>query len=287
MAGACALHAMQQQPSLYLFNTTNQSVTVQVTNPDANKTVSQLLNGGKGMFAYAPATIEAIMINGSMAPGYANLRSNTIYNKLVRQATEQKKNLCVDIKNIHPLMLSDVYLCSKSVSLERSAELTSVTATVQQPRMPRVLLKNNNLLWGTITDIRVSQGKNTLQTHSTLAPQDIVLLTAVSNITEYIISMKSPPPSDMERQFFISAQLLKNAQDSGYDLLYKFTTDVSGTIYIGTTKDMFIDRTQADSLIVWSQQPSRFAQLRARIIQIKNRITKRLFNTSQEATGTK
>lgn len=287
MTAACALPAMQPQPALYVFNTTNQSVTVQVTNPAANKTVSQLLNAGKGMFAYAPATIEAIMINGRVALGCANLRSSTIYPQLVTQATQQKKNLCIDIQSIYPLALSGVYLCSKSVSLERSGSQKNITATVPQPRMPRVLLINNNIFWGTITDITVSQDMNTLQKQSTLEPQEALLLTAVSTIDTYQITMKSPSPSDMKRDFFISAQLLKNAQDGGYDLLYKFTTDFSGTIYIGTTKDMFIDHALADRLIASSQQPSRFAQLGTRMIQIKNQIANRFFGTSQGATGTK
>lgn len=264
-------------PALYITNKSNQTVTVQVTNPLADKTVSALLNPQRGMFAYAPATIEAIMIHGSIAPGYENLSGSAIYPQLVTQATQQKKNLCIDILSINPLTLSDVYLCSKSISLERSELQKSLTTAIPEQGTPRVLLINNNILWGTISDIKIfeNESKKLVGKVESLSPQTIKLLNNISTVHVYYVTMMSP--LGIERTFYLSG--LDIAQRDSRDVLYEFSTDWNGTIH-PTLRS--VSKNQADTLINDShKKPSRFAQLQTAIA----RLAKRFFRKKAQETA--
>lgn len=207
------------------------------------------------------------MIHGKIATGYANLRGSTIYPQLVTQATQEKKNLCIDILSINPVTLSDVYLCSKSVSLERSELQKSVTSAAPQQRMPRVLLINNNWFWGTVTDIKIfeDESKKLVGTIESLPPQAIEPLNNISAAQVYYVTMMSP--SGIERTFYLSG--LNIAQQDSRDVLYEFTTDWNGTIHPQLKS---LPKSEGDTLINdLHKKPSRFTQLQKAVARLAAR----------------
>ena len=152
---ACALlssfyvHALPD-PELRIYNGTNGEILIGIY----HKGWKHGIHDDVKPLHYLNVT-DARIVKAVTAPhggilALKDLDTNQQYQTLLQTAQEQKKDLCVTIKKVNPIEVSEITLCEKSYLF-----------------IPKVFIKNSNLLWGTLRDIKVSgplPGNRELQT---------------------------------------------------------------------------------------------------------------------------
>lgn len=176
---------------------------------------------------------------------FRDLQNNRQYQALVQKAQETEQDLCATLRKLEPLEISEITLCEKKDLF-----------------VPKVFIKNNNRLWGTLSDIKVVgpfPSTDTRQTIGFLNPQEIRELQTI--ITQGVYTLRMQAPSGKHSQFI--ANKLWVAKNDRKDVVCMVTTDWRGNLHIVPT---FETGETTDKLMAYRRNPSLLMRMQKRII---------------------
>jgi hypothetical protein len=254
-AGIVPMYMHAHVPSLHVINGTEKEIFVRplgITPPAQgyyNEGAGYLVQGLKHRIPWA-SDIRTMVIDGKGTPSLKNLDQSIEYQQLLIQARQKNQDLCVTVKSTMPrLIVTNISLCE-----------------AQAPFLPVIFIKNNNLLWGNLVNIKLANVPGADKAPiavSVLAPKQFRLLQPKSLIQDYYLWAQTS--SGAQKGFVIAKKTLETAQQRQFDLLIELTIGWSGTISISEKR---LNRSQTAELLLRNQKQSGLMQLRTRVARL-------------------